>query len=104
MGGGLSGNKTHSMLHLTCEQTLTAPPVGAVLFLHVGPVVTPDKFPLRGLDLVNNPSGPIDASVCYMCIDLSCFRRLNNVFLAPSRSFASLLDAPGTSLLGILKK
>lgn len=60
----LSGNKTKSMLHLACEQSLTAPPVGAALFLHL-PLVTPVRFPLRGLDLVSDPLGLMEALACY---------------------------------------
>lgn len=71
------------MLHLTYEQALTAPPVGAALFLHVG-LVTLLSFlsGLWGLDLVNNPLRLLEASVRYMCSDLSSSQRLNNVFFA----------------------
>lgn len=68
----------------------------SIVLAHGAPRATPDKFPLRGLDLVNNPSGLIEASVCYMCIDLSCPRSLNEVFLSCSRSFAAASDAPVT--------
>lgn len=66
----------------------------SIVLAHRAPRATPDKFPLRGLDLVNNPSGLIEASVCYMCIDLSCPRCLNEVFLSRSRSCAAPSDAP----------
>lgn len=66
----------------------------SIVLAHRAPRANPDKFPLRGLDLVNNPSGLIEASVCYMCIDLSCPRCLNEVFLSRSRSFIARSDTP----------
>lgn len=53
----LSGNTTENMLHLTSEQALTAPPVGAVLFLHTGLLVTPLSFLSGALTLLTIPRG-----------------------------------------------
>lgn len=90
-GGGLSGNRRGNMLHFTCKLSLTAPPVGPLLFLHVGPSRNPVEALLLGLDLVNNPLGSSEASVYYMCTDLLYSQRVNIVFLAHSRSCAAKL-------------
>lgn len=49
-------------------------------FYRQGPLGTPVEALLLGLDLVNNPLGFSEASVCYMCTDLSFSQRLTNVF------------------------
>lgn len=55
----LSGNTTTNMPHLAFEQALTAPPVGAALFLRVGLLVTPLSFLSGALTLLAIPQGSL---------------------------------------------